>query len=93
MAASGSMDQSAAFSSAQSRVKELKQTPPPAQLLELYALFKQGTMGDAKGARPGLLDMKGRAKFDAWSKKRGMAPETAQEAYVALVEQLLVAQG
>lgn len=76
------------FSSAQTRVKALSRTPEADELLELYALYKQGTTGDVSGSRPGMLDFKGRAKFDAWSKKRGTASEAAKSAYVALVARL-----
>ncbi len=76
------------FESAQSRVKKLERTPSPPELLELYALFKQGTEGDVRGKRPGMLDVKGRAKFDAWSKKTGVSAEAARDAYVKLVSQL-----
>jgi diazepam-binding inhibitor (GABA receptor modulator, acyl-CoA-binding protein) len=76
------------FESAQIRVKQLKKTPGPLELLELYALFKQGTLGDAQGKRPGMLDVRGRAKFDAWSAKKGMKPEAAQAAYVKMVSDL-----
>lgn len=81
------------FESAQVRVKALRSTPAPADLLELYALFKQATVGDVSGARPSMLDFKGRAKFDAWEKKRGLAKETAQAAYVRLVVELEARQG
>jgi len=40
------------------------------------------------GSRPGMLDLKGRAKFDAWTKKKGMVAADAQAAYVALVNRL-----
>lgn len=76
------------FESAQIRVKKLKRTPSPAELLELYALFKQGTSGDVQGKRPGMLDVKGRAKYDAWSKKSGVSAVEAQTAYVKLVAEL-----
>jgi len=76
------------FDDAQLRVKTLAQSPDTATLLELYAFYKQGATGDATGSRPGMLDIKGRAKFDAWSSKRGMTPEAAMEAYVALVDRL-----
>jgi len=76
------------FEAAQVRVKALRSTPAPSDLLELYALFKQGTLGDVSGSRPGMLDFKGRAKFDAWEKKKGLAKETAQAAYVRLVAEL-----
>lgn len=76
------------FDSAQVRVKGLRSTPGPSVLLELYALFKQGTLGDVTGHRPGMFDMKGRAKFDAWEKKKGLPKEGAQASYVRLVAEL-----
>jgi diazepam-binding inhibitor (GABA receptor modulator, acyl-CoA-binding protein) len=79
---------SAEFEAAQARVKALKSTPSPDELLELYALFKQATQGDVTGVRPGMLDFKGRAKFDAWEKRKGLARDAAQKAYVDLVATL-----
>jgi acyl-CoA-binding protein len=77
------------FRSAQERVKTLTQRPSNETLLELYSLFKQGTEGDVQGKRPGLLDLKGRAKFDAWTGRKGMSRDTAMGQYVALVNRLL----
>ncbi len=87
------MSISADFEAAQARVKTLKSTPSPQELLELYALFKQGTQGDVAGSRPGALDFKGRAKFDAWEKRKGLAREAAQKAYVELVTTLAARYG
>ncbi len=53
--------------------------------LELYGLFKQASSGDVSGARPGMFDMRGRAKFDAWEKRKGLTADQAMEAYVAYV--------
>ena len=58
------------------------------ELLALYGLFKQATEGDVEGKRPGMLDIKGRAKFDAWSKLKGTSKEKAMEKYAALVGKL-----
>lgn len=87
------MTTQADFEAAQARVKTLKSTPAPDELLELYALFKQGTVGDVSGSRPGMLDFKGRAKFDAWEKKKGQAKDAAQTSYVTLVEKLATKYG
>ena len=76
------------FSAAQLRVKQLPRTPEAAELLELYALFKQASVGDVQGERPGMLDFKGRAKFDAWSGKRGVGRDAAMQSYVDLVAKL-----
>ncbi len=76
------------FAAAQVRIKQLSKTPDASELLELYALFKQGTLGDVSGERPGMLDFKGRAKYDAWAGKRGGTKDSAMHGYIALVEKL-----
>ena len=35
-----------------------------------------------------MLDLKGRAKFDAWTKKKGTSKDAAMTAYVAVVDRL-----
>ncbi len=77
------------FSEAQARVKTLSKPPDNDTLLSLYALYKQATAGDVDGKRPGMLDLKGRAKYDAWAAKKGIAKATAMEQYVALVNRLV----
>ncbi len=77
------------FADAQKRVKTLSVAPSNDTLLQLYALYKQGTEGDVQGKRPGMLDLKGRAKFDAWTSKKGMSRDAAQDAYVALTDRRL----
>jgi diazepam-binding inhibitor (GABA receptor modulating acyl-CoA-binding protein) len=81
------------FAAAQTRVKALNRTPDTSELLELYALYKQGSSGDVQGSRPGMLDFKGRAKYDAWSAKKGTAKDAAQRAYVDLVTKLAAKYG
>jgi acyl-CoA-binding protein len=82
------MTQTEEFAAAQVRVKQLKQTPQADELLELYALYKQATLGDVQGTRPGMLDFKGRAKFDAWAGQKGISADAAMERYAALVARL-----
>jgi diazepam-binding inhibitor (GABA receptor modulator, acyl-CoA-binding protein) len=77
------------FASAQQRVKTLSTRPSNDTLLELYALYKQGTEGDVAGKRPGMLDLKGRAKYDAWAGRKGLGKEQAMQQYVALVDRLM----
>lgn len=76
------------FESAVQEVKKLTQRPTNEELLQLYALFKQATEGDVKGSRPGLLDLKGRAKYDAWAKLKGKSVELSRTEYVSLVATL-----
>ena len=54
--------------------------------LEIYALFKQATVGEVNISRPGMFDPKGQAKFDAWKSKEGMSQDDAKQAYVDLVK-------
>lgn len=76
------------FAAAQTRVKQLPKTPAADELLELYALYKQASVGDVQGERPGMLDFKGRAKYDAWAARKGLAAEAAMKSYVDLVAKL-----
>lgn len=76
------------FADAQERVKKLAKTPGNDSLLSLYALYKQASVGDVTGKRPGMLDFKGQAKFDAWAGKKGTSKADAMDAYVALVDRL-----
>jgi carboxylesterase len=77
------------FARAAEASRVLPKRPDSASLLKLYALFKQAGTGDAGGERPGMTDPMGRAKFDAWEKMRGIAPEQAKADYIALVRSLL----
>lgn len=76
------------FEAAIKRVDGLPKTPSNDVLLKLYGLYKQATKGDASGKRPGMLDPKGRAKFDAWSGRKGTSSEDARAAYIKLAESL-----
>jgi acyl-CoA-binding protein len=77
------------FDQAVEDIKQLKARPGNDALLELYALYKQGTRGDAASDRPGFFDFVGTAKHAAWMRLRGMDRASAQSAYVALVRRLL----
>jgi diazepam-binding inhibitor (GABA receptor modulator, acyl-CoA-binding protein) len=77
------------FEQAQVDAKALPTRPSNDVLLKLYALYKQGTNGDAGDNRPGMLDLVGRAKYDAWKSLAGTDQDAAQRDYVALVRDLL----
>ncbi|SNX87961.1 uncharacterized protein MEPE_06672 [Melanopsichium pennsylvanicum] len=57
--------------------------------LALYSLYKQATEGDVSSKRPGMLDMLGRAKWDAWSKVSGLPPRDAKQLYVESMLRIL----
>ena len=75
------------FADAQARIKPVTGLSNDT-LLDLYALYKQATSGDVSGGRPGMLDVRGRAKYDAWGKRKGMTRDAAMEGYIALVTKL-----
>jgi len=88
LAPAGLSEAERAFEAAGIAVKTLAKPPGNDELLALYALYKQATVGDATGERPGIMDVTGRAKFDAWAQRKGMAREAAMAGYAALVEKL-----
>ncbi|KIA79478.1 MULTISPECIES: acyl-CoA-binding protein [Chromobacterium] len=77
------------FTQAQADVKTLSERPDNQTLLQLYALYKQATDGDASGERPGMMDFINRAKFDAWEKLKGKTADAAMQEYVDVVNKLL----
>jgi acyl-CoA-binding protein len=80
-------DLKAQFEEAAVRSKSLPNQPNEV-LLELYALYKQATKGDVSGPEPGMFDMVGRAKYDAWSKLKGTATEDAMTTYISRIQEL-----
>lgn len=76
------------FNQAQLDSKNLPERPDNMTLLKIYALFKQGSGGDATGERPGMTDFVARAKFDAWAALQGTTQEDAQQQYIDLIEEL-----
>lgn len=82
-----------AFATARDEVEQLPERPDNQDLLRLYALYKQATVGDATGDRPGMMEFVKRAKYDAWAAMAGTSREDAMRTYVEVVEELKAAQG
>lgn len=78
-----------AFLQAQENVKTLTKKPGMDDFAFLYSHFKQAEKGDVSGARPGMLDLMGRGKYDSWAKLKGMSSEAAMKAYIEKVDSLL----
>ena len=81
-------DQQSRFEAAVAASKTLNERPDNGTLLKLYALFKQASVGDVEGKRPGFGDLVGRAKYDAWAALKGTGRDDAMTQYVALVDTL-----
>lgn len=81
-------DDSDQFETAAEVAKSLPERPDNDTLLQLYALYKQGSEGDVKGDKPGFFDFVGVAKYEAWEKLEGLDQNEARAKYVDLVRKL-----
>ncbi|UNI21643.1 acyl-CoA-binding protein (ACBP)/diazepam binding inhibitor (DBI)/endozepine (EP) [Purpureocillium takamizusanense] len=91
-----SAPQSEAFKKAVVDSKKLTSKPSNDELLDLYALYKVSIGEDiSKAPAPGMFDLKGKAKKNAWQKvvDEAITPQQAQERYVELVEKLKASCG
>lgn len=76
------------FEQASVAAKSLPEKPDNDTLLQLYAFYKQGSVGDVSGDKPGLFDFVGAAKYDAWEKVKGLSQDDAMKQYIDLVQNL-----
>ena len=76
------------FEAAAANSKNLSERPDNATLLKIYALYKQGSVGDNTDKKPGFGDMVGRAKWDAWNSLKGTSKDDATQQYIDLIESL-----
>jgi len=77
------------FKDAQETVKNLKSRPSNDELLSLYAHYKQATEGEVSGDRPGVFNLKERAKYDAWNNLKGTSKSQAESQYIDIVNKLI----
>mgnify|MGYP003618696584 FL=1 len=78
----------AKFEAAVANSKKLTERPDNNTLLKIYALYKQATVGDNEEKKPGFTDLVGRAKWDAWAKRKGTSDKDAMQQYIDLIESL-----
>ena len=76
------------FEQAAIAAKSLPERPDNDTLLQMYALYKQGSSGDVSGDKPGFFDFVASAKYEAWEKLSGLSMEDAKKQYVELVTKL-----
>ncbi|EHB09137.1 Acyl-CoA-binding protein [Heterocephalus glaber] len=78
----------AEFEKAIEEVKDLKTQPTGQEMLFIYSHYKQATVGDINTEWTGMLDLKGKAKYDAWNQLKGTSKESAMKAYIDKAEEL-----
>ncbi|KAF8425620.1 putative acyl-coA-binding protein [Tirmania nivea] len=76
------------FETAAAEVQNLKSKPTDDELLKLYGLYKQATIGDNDTSKPGMFDLKGKYKWQAWVDLKGTSQEEAEKSYIAFVDGL-----
>jgi acyl-CoA-binding protein len=81
-------DSNSLFEQAATAAKSLPARPDNDTLLQLYALYKQGSSGDVSGEKPGFFDFVATAKYEAWEKLAGLSQEDAKNQYIDLVRKL-----
>ncbi|XP_059364727.1 acyl-CoA-binding domain-containing protein 7-like [Carassius carassius] len=74
-------------------VKKVKTTPADQELLDLYGLYKQAIVGDIDIDKPGITELKGKAKWEAWNSRKGMSNEDAMNAYISLAKEAIEKYG
>jgi acyl-CoA-binding protein len=76
------------FEQAALAVKSLPARPDNDTMLQLYALYKQGSSGDVSGEKPGFFDFVALAKYEAWEGFKGLSQDDARQQYIDLVAKL-----
>lgn len=77
------------FEKAKKDVKSLSEKPDNDTLLSLYSYYKQSTVGDVHGDKPGFFDFVGASKYEAWEALKGMSNEDAMQKYIDRVIRLI----
>jgi len=77
------------FEQAATDSKNLPEKPGNETLLQLYSLYKQGSVGDVNIDPPSNpFDFVNKAKYDAWASLKGKSTADAMNEYIALVNKL-----
>ena len=77
------------FEQAAADSKTLTEKPGNETLLQLYALYKQGSIGDVHTDPPSNpFDFVNKAKYEAWLGLKGKSTEDAMTEYINLVKKL-----
>ena len=66
-----------------------KRASTRAEKLTLYGLYKQATVGSERPDRPGIFNIDGRMKWDAWAAEEKLSKDEAREAYCELAKELV----
>lgn len=83
------MDLKEQFEQAAADSKNLSDRPSNETLLQLYSLYKQGSIGDVNTDPPSNpFDFVNKAKYDAWAALKGKSTTDAMTEYIGLIGKL-----
>ncbi len=83
------MDLKELFEQAAASSKTISEKPGNEALLQLYSLYKQGSIGDVNIEAPAnSFDFVAKAKYEAWAALKGKSKEEAMTEYIWLVNKL-----
>jgi len=83
------MDLKEQFEMAAVESKTLPAKPDNETLLQLYSLYKLGSIGDINADPPSNpFDFVAKAKYDAWASLKGKSTTEAMNEYIELIKKL-----
>jgi acyl-CoA-binding protein len=83
------MDLKEQFEQAAAESKNLPERPSNDTLLQLYSLYKQGSVGDVNTDPPSNpFDFVAKAKYEAWAALKGKSVTDAMTEYIELINKL-----
>lgn len=83
------MDLKEQFEQAASESKSLREKPSNETLLQIYSLYKQGSIGDVNTDPPSNpFDFVAKAKYEAWAGLKGKSTTDAMKEYIELISRL-----
>ena len=86
-----SLDQD--FEIAAKEVKNLTKKPTDKDLLVLYGLYKQSTVGTNSEPKPSMFNPTAYSKWNAWYENRMLSKNMAKKKYIDLVTEYKVKYG
>lgn len=69
-------------------VKTLVKPPSDKELLYLYGMYKQATIGNCNVEEPTKLNMKQHAKWEAWNINKDIEKSVAMAFYIGKVDEI-----
>ena len=81
------------FENAAEEVKNLTKKPSDKDLLLLYGLFKQSTLGINNEPKPSMFNLTASSKWNAWYENRMLSKNMAKKKYIDLVTEYKVKYG